>query len=153
VPVEAVPKVELKKLQVAFAPTFPGFPVAKDIRAAVEGLVQQLNRLGVVVEEAPLPALDFNQDLSSAGELIGMVIGVFKPEENKPPTALANTWTRFISATSPLSPGEQFFDEWDVLLCPPSMTTAFPHCKTGSPLRVDGQKVEYWMVSAHSYFV
>jgi amidase len=84
-----VPKVELKKLQVAFAPTFPGFPVAKDIRAAVEGLVQQLNRLGVVVEEAPPPALDFNQNLSSAGELIGMVIGVFKPEENKTPTTLA----------------------------------------------------------------
>lgn len=29
------------------------------------------------------------------------------------------------------------------------MVTAFPHCETGSPLRVDGRDVEYWMVSAH----
>ncbi len=43
---------------------------------------------------------------------------------------------------------EQFFDEWDVLLCPPSMVTAFPHCETGTPLHVDGQEVAYWMVSA-----
>ena len=45
---------------------------------------------------------------------------------------------------------EQCFDAWDVLLCLPSMTTAFPHCETGSPLHVDGQQVDYWMVSAHA---
>jgi amidase len=37
-----------------------------------------------------------------------------------------------------------------VLLCPPSMMTAFPHCEPGSPLHVEGQEVSYWMVSAHS---
>ena len=30
------------------------------------------------------------------------------------------------------------------------MITAFPHCETGSPLHVDGQDVNYWMVSAHA---
>ncbi len=45
---------------------------------------------------------------------------------------------------------EPFFEKWDVLLCPPSMMTAFPHCEPGSPLHVDGQAVVYWMVSAHS---
>jgi amidase len=44
---------------------------------------------------------------------------------------------------------EEFFDRWDVLLCPPSMTTAFPHCDPGSPLPVDGHEVAYWTVSAH----
>ncbi len=44
---------------------------------------------------------------------------------------------------------EQFFDAWDVILCPPAMTTAFPHCEPGSPLHVDGQDVAYGMVSAH----
>ena len=44
---------------------------------------------------------------------------------------------------------EQFFEQWDVLLCPPSMVTAFPHCEPGSPLNVDGQEVIYWMVSGH----
>jgi amidase len=45
---------------------------------------------------------------------------------------------------------EQFFEKWNVLLCPPSMMTAFPHCEPGSPLLVDGRQVPYWMVSAHS---
>src|SRR5712692_6739601 len=44
---------------------------------------------------------------------------------------------------------EQFFDRWDVLLCPASMTTAFPHCNPGSPLEVDGKEVSYWTVAAH----
>ena len=28
------------------------------------------------------------------------------------------------------------------------MVTAFPHCEPGTPLRVDGQEVSYWAVSA-----
>jgi amidase len=150
VPVDAVPKLQLKQLRVAFAPTFPGFPVAADIRAAVEELAQQLNRFGVVVEEAALPGLDFKQDLSRAGALIGMVIGAFQPKENKPPTTLAHYLEALHRRDQSIIAWEHFFAEWDVLLCPPSMTTAFPHCETGSPLPVDGQQVEYWMVSAHA---
>lgn len=29
------------------------------------------------------------------------------------------------------------------------MVTAFPHCKPGSPLRVNGHDADYWMVSGH----
>ncbi len=150
VPVDAMPELELKDLRIAFAPTFPGFPVAAEIRAAIEELAQQLNRLGVVIEEAALPELDFNQDLSSAGELIGMVIGAFQPEENKPPTTLAQYLKALHRRDQSITAWEQFFQAWDVLLCPPSMITAFPHCETGSPLRVDGQEVIYWMVNAHT---
>jgi len=150
VPVEDVPELALKKLRIAVAPTFPGFRVAADIRHAIEELAQQLGRLGVVVEEAALPKLDFNQELVSAGELIGMAIGAFQPEEDKPPTTLAQYLEALHRRDQSILAWEQFFDEWDVLLCPPSMVTAFAHCETGSPLQVDGQKVEYWMVSAHS---
>jgi len=149
VPVDDVPEPELKDLRIAFAPTFPGFPAAADIRQAIEELAQQLGRLGVVVEEVALPELDFIQELSSAGELIGMVIGAFQPEENKPPTTLAQYLEALHRRDQSIIAWEQFFDEWDVLLCPPSMVTAFPHRETGSPLQVDAQAVEYWMVSAH----
>ena len=30
------------------------------------------------------------------------------------------------------------------------MVTAFQHRETGSPVQVDGQDVNYWMVSSHS---
>jgi amidase len=29
------------------------------------------------------------------------------------------------------------------------MVTAFPHCEPGTALLVDGQPVDYWLVSAH----
>jgi amidase len=148
VPVDDVPILALEKLRIAFAPTFPGFPVAAEIHHAIEDLAQRLGRLGVAVEEAALP--EFNQELSSAGELIGMVVGAFQPEENKPPTTLAQYLEALHRRDQSIIAWERFFDEWDVLLCPPSMTTAFPHRETGSPLYVDGWEVEYWMVGAHS---
>ena len=44
---------------------------------------------------------------------------------------------------------EEFFAKWDVLLCPASMVTAFPHCRPGTPLRVNGRDESYWLVSGH----
>jgi amidase len=149
VPVDEVPKLELKQLRIAFAPTFPGFPVAADIRDAVEELARQLSPLCEVVEEAALPQLDFNQEGASAGALIGMMTGAFQPEEQERPTTLAQYLEALHRRDQSIVAWEQFFDEWDVLLCPPSMVTAFPHCEPGTPLHVDGQQVVYWMVSAH----
>lgn len=149
VPVGDVPELALTKLRIAFAPTLPGFPVAADIRDALEELTRQLDRSGVVVEEATLPALDFNQELASAGELIGMAIGAFQREEHERPTTLAQYLEALHKRDQSILAWEQFFQAWDALLCPASMVAAFPHCETGSPLHVDGQDVAYWLVSAH----
>src|SRR5579859_7834427 len=70
VPIEEVPQLELKHLRIAFAPTFPGFPVAAEIRAAIEELAKQLASLCAAVEEVRLPQEDFNQELVRAGEMI-----------------------------------------------------------------------------------
>jgi len=149
VPVDPVPKRDLKGLRIAFAGTFPGFPVAAEIRDAVEDLARQLDRSGAVVEEAALPELDFSEELARAGELIGMVVGAAQPEGKRPPTSLAQYFEALHRRDRSIAAWEQFFDSWDALLCPPSMATAFPHCETGSPLKVDGRDEVYWMVSAH----
>jgi amidase len=149
VPIGDVPELELAKLQIAFAPTLPGFPVAAAVRDAVVELAQQLNRSGVAVEEATLPELDFSQELMSAGKLIGMMVGAFQPQEHETPVTLAQYLEALHRRDQSIIAWEQFFDKWDVLLCPPSMVTAFPHCETGAPLQVDGQQLDYWMVSAH----
>src|SRR6059058_3100282 len=81
VPVDEVPQLALKHLRVAFAPTFPGLPVAAEIRDAVEELAKQLSPMCAAVEEARLPQVDFNQELMNAGALIGMMVGAFQPEE------------------------------------------------------------------------
>jgi amidase len=149
VPVDTVPELELKTLRIAFSPAFPGFPVAADIRDAVAELAKQLSSLSAAVAEATLPQLDFNQELVSASELIGMMVRAFQPEAQAQPTTLAQYLEALHRRDQSLIAWEQFFDSWDVLLCPVSMVTAFPHCEPGSLLDVNGQKVEYGMVSAY----
>jgi len=149
VPVEEIPQLELNRLRIAFAPTFPGFPVAAEMRAEVEELAKQLTPLCAAVEAATLPQVDFNQELASAGALIGMMTGAFQPEEQELPTTLAHYLEALHRRDQSILAWEQYFNKWDVLLCPPSMVTAFPHCETGTPLYVDSQEVAYWMVSAH----
>src|SRR6266699_3010952 len=149
VPVDEIPNLALKNLRVAFAPTFPGFPVAVEIRTAVEELAKQLSPLCAAVEEATLPQVDFNQELMNAGALIGMMVGAFQPEEQERPATLAQYLEALDRRDQSIIAWEQFFEKWDVLLCPPSMVTAFPHCEPGSPLHVDDQEVIYWAVSGH----
>jgi amidase len=150
VPVEEMPQLELQRLRIAFAPTFPGYPVAAEMREAVEEFAGRLSALGAFVEEAALPQVDFQQELASAGALIGMMMGAFQPEEQERPTTLAHYLEALDIRDQSIAAWEHFFEKWDVLLCPPSMMTAFPHCEPGAPLSVDGQEVSYWMVSAHS---
>jgi amidase len=147
--VDRMPDLELKQLRVALAPTFPGLPVAVEIRGAVEELAKQLEPLCAVVEEAILPQGDLAQDLMKAGALIGMITGAFQPEEQEQPTTLARYLEALDRRDQSIIAWEQFFEKWDILLCPPSMMTAFPHCEPGSPLYVDGQQVIYWAVSGH----
>jgi amidase len=149
VPIAPVPTLALANLRVAFAPTFPGIPVATEIRRAIEELARDLDRAGAVVEEAALPELDLHQDLRSAGALIGMITGAFEPEAAEHPTTLAQYLTALDRRDRSIVAWERFFERWDVLLCPPSLVAAFPHCEPGTPLQVDGQPVDYWTVAAH----
>jgi amidase len=149
-PVGTPPELDLRRLRIGVAPTFPGFPAAAEMRAAVETLAQQLRSGGATVEAAPLPDLDFSQDLARAGALIGMMIGAFQPSQDAAPTTLAQYLEALHQRDQSMIAWERFFDTWDALLCPPSMVSAFPHCETGSPLQVDGRDTEYWLVSSHS---
>jgi amidase len=148
-PVDELPELNLKNLRIASAPTFPGFPVAADIRDAIEGLARRLEQSGAVVEEATLPKLDFSQDLSSAGELIGMMLSAFQPDRPGQPTTLMHYLETLHRRDQSIMAWERFFEGCDALLCPASMVTAFPHCEPGTPLKVDGKDVDYWMVSAY----
>lgn len=149
VTVDNVPALELKHLRMAFAPTFPGFPAAVEVRQAVEGLAKQLTPLCAAVEEAALSEVDFNQQLVSARELKEMTVGAFQPEEDAPVMTLAHYLEALHRRDQCIRRWEQFFQSWDVLLCPASMIPAFPHCKRGSPLLVDGKREAYGMANAH----
>jgi amidase len=147
VPVENVPELALKGLRIAFAATFADFPVAADIRETAQDVAMRLDQSGALVEEAALPELEFSADLSSGGELTGMMIGAL--EDEAPPVNLKQYFAALARRDRSIVAWEKFFETCDVLLCPASMDTAFPHCEPGTSLKVDGKDANYWMVSAH----
>jgi amidase len=85
-----------------------------------------------------------------AGALIGMMLGAFQPEATGAPVTLAQYLTVLHQRDRSILAWERFFESWDVLLCPPAMMAAFPHCAPGAPLQVDGQAMVYWQISAHT---
>ncbi|WP_095200951.1 amidase [Mesorhizobium carmichaelinearum] len=149
VPVETVPKLDPKTLRIAFAPSFPGFPVAGDISTAVENLARQLQSAGAIVEEAKLPKLDLHDDLAQGGALIGMMMEAAQPEPPEQPTSVSSWFEALARRDKSVLAWDQFFDSYDALLCPVAMTTAFPHCEPGTPIKVDGKDQSYWMLPAY----
>jgi amidase len=147
---DEVSRVELNSLRVAIAPHFAHFPVAGEISGAITTLANQLARSGALVEEAPLPPLDFGGDLERAGALIGMMLGALDPQAGESPTTLAQYLAALDQRDKSIFAWDTFFDHWDVLITPPAMVTAFPHCEPGTPLSVDGQEMSYWLGNAHT---
>lgn len=144
VPLEPVPALEIKSLRLAFAPSFAGFPVAAAIGAAVEALATQLAAAGASVAEATLPPVDLHGDLAEGGKLIGMMLEAAQPEPPEKPASAAAWFAALHRRDRSILAWERFFDACDALLCPVAMTTAFPHCAPGNPLKVDGRDQSYW---------
>jgi len=78
-----------------------------------------------------------------------MMTGAFQPGNDNSPASVADYLTALDRRDRSIGAWEQFFEDWDALLCPVSMTTAFPHAPAGSPINVDGEDESYWSVAAH----
>jgi amidase len=149
IPVEDVPAVDLKTLRIAFAPSFPGFPVAGEISAAVEILARQLASEGVSVAEAKLPKLDLHDDLAQGGALIGMMLEAAQPQPPEQPTSVSRWFEALARRDRSILAWDRFFENCDALLCPVAITTAFAHCEPGTPIEVEGKEQSYWMLPAY----
>ncbi|MER9240353.1 amidase [Mesorhizobium sp. M0633] len=149
VPVETMPELDLRNLRIAVAPSFPGFPVAGEISAAVESLAKELQAAGAIVEEAKLPEFDLHDDLAQGGALIGMMLEAAQPEPREKPTPVSRWFEALARRDRSILAWERFFDGCDALLCPVAMATAFPHCEPGTPIGVDGSEQSYWMLPAY----
>jgi amidase len=135
-------------LRLAWAPTFPGVPVMDAIRDALHSLASELDRLGAKVEER-LPDISFG-DLAKARQTLSNAVRLaFRPEEDEPPVSLTDYFTALSKRDTFTIAWERFFDEWDVLLCPVTMTTAFTHRPTDTPIEVGGKEVNYWRIVGH----
>jgi amidase len=136
--------VRLDTLRIAYAPAFPGSPVAAEISVAVERFALSLS--DVVAQVAPtLPEIDFAAERRLFSDLTdGLSFAIYPPREGRAPLSLAAHLEMLDRRDMVISAWERFFDDWDVLLCPPAMTTAFTHRKMGEPVAVDGVERPYW---------
>src|SRR5258708_13639748 len=117
-------------------------PAAAEIRASIAELAKRLTPLCAAIEEATLPKVDLHQEVARGGEMIGMMTGAFQPDDEARPTTLAQYLEALHIRDQSILAWEQFFEKWDMLLCPPAMVTAFTHCQPGSPLLLDSQEVK-----------
>jgi amidase len=144
VPVDDLPRIDIETLRIAVAPTLPGFPVAAMLRETVEEVAALLEPECQAVDVAALPMVDTQRFFEPAK----MALGAFQP--GKQSASLSQYLEALHRRDQHIIAWEHFFDEWDVLLCPPSMVSAFPHCEQGAPLDVDGREESYWMAQSHS---
>jgi amidase len=147
-PVGSTPSLALKDLRLAWAPTFPGVPAAAPIREALNRLAAELDRLGAKVEER-LPDVSIEEHIKLRTTLSVALRTALAPTEEEPAPMLAEYFTALHRRDELIAAWERFFDHYDAFLCPVAMTTAFAHCETGTPLRVDGEEVKYWRVIGH----
>jgi Asp-tRNA(Asn)/Glu-tRNA(Gln) amidotransferase A subunit family amidase len=142
------PEPPLSRLRVAVAPEFPDVPTAFDIAEAIFGFAGAIEVGGARVGEA-LPSHDFAAERALFSDLITWYSQAFQPPREASPSLSAylealNQRDEFIYAW------ERFFDDWDVLVCPAMMCTAFNHREMGMPIPVDGIETPYWTALSHA---
>ena len=155
-----------KGLRVAWTGSFPGVAVSADTSTAMRNAARALQDAGCVVEECMPPGLDFAAAREGWGELTGCLMGaglglvprtvfrwqIFRNGDRSDMKrgivrGLGQSFSRFSHACrqrdETVAQLEDFLHDWDIWLCPVASGPAFSHCKTGSPVDVDGQRVEY----------
>jgi amidase len=136
VPLAAEPVAPLAGLRLACATTLPGAVVSSALAQTVERVATLAANAGARVEHR-LPDCDWDAANALVRELISAVVSGDGEHALGWYFAALTRRDRFIALW------DQFFADFDALLLPPAMTTAFAHCEPGTPLGVDGHTADY----------
>jgi amidase len=144
-------KQSLADYRVAIWPTDELAPVAKEVADRAVGIGETLARLGATVSDTARPAYDIHEGhLNYLSLLNSIMSAALPPEEFAAAQAAAaalddadqsdqavmlraaalphRDWLRHNNARERLRHvWRAFFDDWDILICPQSATSAFPH--------------------------
>jgi amidase len=157
VPSHQVELVHPRNLKIAWARTFPGVRVSREIEASLDRLAGDIERRGARVEEV-LPSISFDeqwdvyQALSNATwRLRARLHGINEVDDGGDPPTLPEYLVALDRRDRFIREWERFFEQWDALLGPPCMRTAYVHCERGSPIPVDGTPARYEDECRHCY--
>jgi len=143
------PQIQLKDLNVAYTQDFGCFPVSVRVQQAFHDLIDRLRSRCQSVSESVPQDVDFEEDVQRARDLTEMSLGAFQEDRREPPTLLREFLSALHRRDGTITRWEAFFQTRDAFITPVSITSAFPHCQTGSVRRVDGKKRDYWAANAH----
>ncbi len=167
VPLTPVQKKPLKEYRFAWTDHFGSVAASQDTQAILHKLADDLTRAGCHVEQAVPPDFDFDLAWQLYGEIAGAEIG---SGMETMPRLLTRLQFQMMSDPSPIKSGyihglslkmgryvdaltkrdrlisqlEAFLSHWDAWLCPVTVGSAFEHCKTGQPIKIDGRDVPYF---------
>lgn len=167
VPLVEPPARELRTMRFAWSTDFGGLPVTEDTKRAIEGLATVLSRLGCRVENRLPPKFDLNTAWELWGEIVIAERAATAPERvaervaalnatldghplgagsAKGATATLADYMTALTRRDELVTGlESFFDDFDALLCPVTVSPAIAHVPFGTPIDVDGKQVPYFL--------
>jgi amidase len=168
-PLESLLDRPLDTLRLAWTDDFGGVPVTSATRIALTKLASELAQLGCHIERQTPEGFDFLTAWETWGEIAfaertsmmppelvaeRIATGGIRLDSEEPMlrgmARGANATTRqYAESLSKrdafISVLEQFFTQWDALLCPVTVGPAIPHCPPGTPILVDSHTVPYWM--------
>ena len=167
VPLTAAPEPSWKDLRVAWIDEFGGMPVTRDTQTALAQLAAGLQEQGCTIARRLPEGIDFPEIWETYGELRQCEVGAAMPPALEEECAanfgvraqsddpemrgmarrLNATLRQYIATLAKrdiyIAAMEQFFESWDVLLCPVTVGPAFMHCAPGTPIPVDDSHVPY----------
>jgi amidase len=135
---------DLRSLRVATWFDEPTLPMDGGLRDVLTAVADRLDEAGAQVDRAARPLIDFTESWKSGAKLIGAAVGISDGSSAMSHTEWlladrARARMRFQWAT--------FFEQFDVLLCPVTLTPAFEHLQEGTwatrQVTIDGVTVPY----------
>ncbi len=143
VPAPEATTVDPSVLKLALAHTFPGVPVSRSTRAALQRVADAMTTAGAKVQEA-LPDLSWEEQAKVRVKLAKAL------DPAQPTMISAKDYFESLDRRAAIvSAWERWFADYDALLCPVAMIPAFRHCPTNTPLDVDSEATSYWKIAGH----
>ncbi len=162
-------KTKLSDFKVAILPTHEFAPVATEVADRVQSVGDRLASLGATVSDTARPEVDFEDAFETYSSLLWGVMAAGMPEEEKaamravrgdrPGEGIAGDvpyfavqehgeWLGYSNKRFFLRKAwEEFYKDWDILICPQTATDAFPHDHgeyLERTLTVDNEEQDYF---------
>jgi amidase len=155
------------RMRVAWTDDLGGTPIMPEIRQAIARAAERLATAGSLVERQPSPGFDYADCWDATGRCIGAFETARSPRARRmlfrlggPLLARAMGGGELAKAffagarmgdaslrnvvarrEALIASVDAFLARWDAWMCPVMPVVAYPHCRPGTTLRVDGRKV------------